>query len=154
MAISSLARATKLSVSAQSSGFSAKGSLTKPNWLAVATRQLKEPSSSRSMASRASFSVRPLVDLVSKVNRHNFRIVFGVEADLALFVAAAELVIIRNVAVVNNGQVGELVAAKRLRVAEVDFGLGGKSRVAKTVSALELRNAVGLAPGWRGSRLA
>ena len=88
--------------------------------------------------------MEPLVDLVSKVNRHHFRIVFRVEADLALFVAAAELVIIRNVAVVNDGQVGELMAPERLRVAQVNLGFGGKPRVAKTVSALELRDAVGL----------
>ncbi len=59
-----------------------------------------------------------------------------------LFVAAAELVIICDVTVVNNGQVADLVAAERLRMAEIDLGFGGETRVADAVRALHLRNSV------------
>ena len=58
-------------------------------------------------------------------------------------VTAAKLVIIRYVAVVNDGEVGKLVAAKRLRMTEVNLGFSGKPGVADSVRALELGDSIG-----------
>jgi len=57
---------------------------------------------------------------VAQVDADHLRIIFREESITALFVLAAELVIIRDVAVVDRRQVGHAVRPERLRVAKID----------------------------------
>ena len=70
-----------------------------------------------------------MIHPVPEIDADHFGIVVGVEDDALLFVAAAELVIVRHVAVVDGRQVGNAVHPERLRVAQVDPALGGQPRV-------------------------
>ena len=91
----------------------------------------------------ASGRLRPCEHPVAEVDADDLGIVVGVEGHALLFVAAAELVVVGHVAVVNGRQVGHAVGPERLRVAQVDPALGRHPRVADRQRAAPGRDAVG-----------
>ena len=80
---------------------------------------------------------------VAQVDADHLGIVVGVEGHALLFVAAAKLMVIGHVAVVNRRQVGHAVHPEGLRVAEVDPALGRHPRVADGQRAAPGRDAIG-----------
>src|SRR5262249_24216252 len=71
-------------------------------------------------------------------------IVLCVEADAALFVTAAKLMVVSDVPVVHDGEIGITMAPERLRMTEIDAGFGREPRVTDAVRALVPGYAIGL----------
>ena len=84
-----------------------------------------------------------MLHAVAEIDADHFGVVVGVEGHALLFVAAAELVVVGHVAVVDRRQVGDAVGPERLRVAQVDPALGRHPGVADGQRAAPGRDGVG-----------
>ena len=92
------------------------------------------------------------VEPVAEVDADDLGVVVGVERTPCLLVAAAELVVVGDVAVVDRGEVGDAVGPERLRVAQVDPALGRHPGVADRQRPAPGRDAVGRLEARRASR--
>ena len=108
---------------------------------------VKTPSSSSSDLCIASSSVAPFDHLLGEVDGDDLRVALGHEAAAGPLEAAAPHEVVRQLPVVDDGDVGVGVRPVRVRAGDVDLRLGRHADVADRVRARELREPVLLVHG-------
>ncbi len=155
MAISSVATATKLVGLRNTQRLEREWILDEAQSRSVATRQLEGAIHIAQHATPGPPVRLPLFSTCSaKIDGQHFGIIFGIEAHAALLIPPAKLMVVGDVSVVDDSQIGIAVAPERLRVAEIHDRLGGQAGVPDAVRTLETRDAVCVFQVFRASRFA
>ena len=83
-----------------------------------------------------------LTQFVGDVDGDDFRVVVRLELEALLLILSLQLVIVGQLAIVNDGDVWKRVRPERMRMRNIDLALSGEPDVSKTVSSVHLREMV------------